>query len=1678
MSVTENRIVKMIFDNAQFKKAATETSGQLTALDKQVATAGKGTGLLDMGKAMDTVKVKASAMQIATVTAIANIANRAVNAGITMAKSLSIDPIKQGFDEYELKMKSIQTILSNTKGETLASVTAELNKLNEYSDKTIYNFANMTQNIGKMATAGIDLQVATDVVKGFSNMVALAGGDATAAAGALEQFVYGLQAGTIKALDWQSIATRGLGSQSLQQAFYETAKAMGTINDVPVGQTFEEWSKSVGGFKGSLESGWLTADVATKALSVMTGEAKSVEEIMAQGFDRKAAEDLFKIAENAEKSATEVRTFTAFMDTLREQIGSGWSQVFELIIGDFNEATNLFTKMSDATGAALSKFFGYLEAVIKGFDKFGGRTAILETMKNILAPIVALFGLLGRVIKTVFGDGEAGKGAATFAKALQHLTRPLRILGQLISGQITPMEALKRLYEVTSHAIRNFFRWVSELAGPLGDLISTKVPGGENILQFFKDLAREVSNAVDRVKDLIQSGAGIGDIFGGMSFDMPSLPSLPSIGSIFGGGDAAAPIAGLAGGIDAITGKVSDLKDETDGGLFNPDAKLDTSRISDTGDSVDTLRDKLGMTKDEAQSVGEFVGNLFDGLGGRIMDALKGMSMDDLMASFNLAVLSTFLISISRFFNTLSKSFEGFVGTGEAVNGILESAGNALGSFQTAARAKLITAIAIAIGILAVSLWLLSKIPMDKMVSGLFGMAGIMLIMKVGVDSISKAAERMEGKGTALKLTGLSLALLALGFAVLTLSAAFLILEKVDWSAMLKGLITIVVVMKSIEKLGDLGKNAAKNMMAGAFAISAIAGSMLLLAGALLLFKLVDWESMLKAGLVIGVLTVVLTLLGKVPAEALAKAGGAMLATSVGMLALANALLIFGLVEWDAMIKAGVALAALTASLAVLSIVGNPVTVAGVIGLSLAMIGLATAGLIFNKVDWSSIGKLALVLGILVVAFAGFLAVMTIFTPVLVVLSAFAGSLALLALAITGLTLAFALVFPLLAMGAGAFAAFATGAAVAFAVFIQTLALQAPIIKDSFLKILQTLIDGIVEAVPMVIDGVKRLWEAIKNEFSGGGGGGGKQAFMGQQGKSWIEKLGDGISKMIPAIVKKGAELLGKFLVGLASRAKSIGAKGAELVANLINGIASRIGGVVDAAVNLVVKFAAGLGANLGKIVTAGIKLISDFLHALAAGIRGGAGAIGGGIKDVLDAMRDVGVDMVKGLMNGIGDMFDDAMGKIGDLASGMINKAKGILKIFSPSRVFKSIGKFLVEGLTQGIQENAASAITSVASMVGGQIAVASQYMSEFVQQLDQQAIAAQAKADGLARAAETARKLADQAASAADKTKGKGDDKRAKKSQNAAEKLADKADAATKAATRAEERAAAAVAAEERKAQFAEADTFDKAKMRSEDAQASMDAAKLAERRAAASLTEARALERQAKADGVSKKQRREMLKQAEELRKAAERQAKGADSALAEAQAAAADALRYQRQAGDEAAAAFQKQFEKEAQDDAAADAFEKMSLEEKAAERRRQAAALQAQAEKDLAEAKVLAYTDLEAANDLAQQAMEQADRARDYLKEAADYDNQIAQGTGQVNADTGSRVVNLDATEAAAIAFNKFNDTYSDAAAAAAAGSGPEFNQYITSPEALPPSEIYRHTHNLFSFAADRLQPTP
>ena len=286
--VVDERVVEMRFDNKDFEK---NVSTSMSTIDKlknalnfkgaakgldSVSTAAKSVNLSGLEKSIDSVKVKFDALQIAGVTALANITNSIISTGRNMVSQFTIDPITDGFREYELQLNSVQTIMANTasKGTTIEQVTDALNELNTYADKTIYNFSEMTRNIGTFTAAGVDLDTSVSAIKGIANLAAMSGSSSAQAATAMYQLSQALAAGRVSLMDWNSVVNAGMGGEQFQNALKRTARNMGIAVDDIVAK--------YGSFRESLTEGqWLTTDVLTETLKQLSG-AYTEADLMAQ----------------------------------------------------------------------------------------------------------------------------------------------------------------------------------------------------------------------------------------------------------------------------------------------------------------------------------------------------------------------------------------------------------------------------------------------------------------------------------------------------------------------------------------------------------------------------------------------------------------------------------------------------------------------------------------------------------------------------------------------------------------------------------------------------------------------------------------------------------------------------------------------------------------------------------------------------------------------------------------------------------------------------------------------------------------------------------------------------------------------------------------------------------------------------------------------------------------------------------------------------------------------------------------------------------------------------------------------------------------------------------------------------------------------------------------------------
>lgn len=365
----DERVVEMRFDNAQFEKNVSTTMSTLEKLKQSLNLTGAAKGFEDINAAakkidmnglansVDTVGLKFNALYTIADQTLRNITNRVEQVIERTLKMFTIEPVTTGFNEYELKMGSVQTIMAST-GESLDTVNRYLNELNEYSDRTIYSFSDMTQNIGKFTNAGVKLEDAVLAIKGISNEAAVSGANANEASRAMYNFAQALSAGYVKLIDWKSIENANMATVEFKKYLLEAAEAAGTVEKQAngmykvlstnaQGSTFDQLIDATHYFNDSLNYQWMTTDALVNTLKAYADETTD-------------------IGKKAYASAQDIKTFSQMMDTLKESAQSGWAMTWELIIGDFETAKKTWTVVGQTIGAMIDSMSDSRNNLLKG----------------------------------------------------------------------------------------------------------------------------------------------------------------------------------------------------------------------------------------------------------------------------------------------------------------------------------------------------------------------------------------------------------------------------------------------------------------------------------------------------------------------------------------------------------------------------------------------------------------------------------------------------------------------------------------------------------------------------------------------------------------------------------------------------------------------------------------------------------------------------------------------------------------------------------------------------------------------------------------------------------------------------------------------------------------------------------------------------------------------------------------------------------------------------------------------------------------------------------------------------------------------------------------------------------------------------------------------------------------
>lgn len=446
MSTIEDKVVSLKFDNKQFQSGVSESLQSVEKLNTGLKMEGATQGLdnvansarrLTFGEAISGAGNLISNMSVLGVSGIAalgGIASKAVSVGADLIKSLSIEPALDGFQEYEMQLNSVQTILANTasKGEDINSVNAALDELNTYADQTIYSFSEMTRNIGTFTAAGVGLKDSVSAIKGLSNLAAASGSTSAQASTAMYQLSQAIATGTVRLMDWNSVVNAGMGGEQFQEALKRTARIHGEAVDEAIAKE--------GSFRDSLQDGWLTSEVMLETLSLMTGDY-SEEAIRAMGYTEEETQAIMEFAETAKGAATHIKTFSQLVGTVKEELGSGWATTWRIVLGDFEEAEQLWTSIGNVITSKISDISSARNKMLLEWKELGGRDELLRGLKNsfeaLIKPIQAIGNAFGRVF-----SGPSAQGLYNVTKAFADFTATLVMNDRTMEVITSAFEAL------------------------------------------------------------------------------------------------------------------------------------------------------------------------------------------------------------------------------------------------------------------------------------------------------------------------------------------------------------------------------------------------------------------------------------------------------------------------------------------------------------------------------------------------------------------------------------------------------------------------------------------------------------------------------------------------------------------------------------------------------------------------------------------------------------------------------------------------------------------------------------------------------------------------------------------------------------------------------------------------------------------------------------------------------------------------------------------------------------------------------------------------------------------------------------------------------------------------------------------------------------------------------------
>lgn len=1373
----DERVVEMRFNNALFESKVQQTMRSLAALNEKLMFKGAEKGFEKVSdssekvkfnallNALDNLSQKFSAVEVIGVTALMRITNQAVDAGERLVKALSLDPIISGFQEYETQINAVQTILANTssKGTTLDQVNAALDELNHYADLTIYNFTEMTRNIGTFTAAGVDLNTSVSAIKGIANLAAVSGSTSQQASTAMYQFSQALASGTVKLQDWNSVVNAGMGGQVFQDALKETARVHGIAIDSMI--------KKEGSFRETLSKGWLTSSILTETLQKFTGDLNE-ETLKSIGYTDEQIKKIMEMGKTANDAATKVKTFSQLKDTLTEALQSGWTQTWQTIIGDFEEAKELFTRFSDVFSDLINKSSEARNTVLAGGLNTGWQqlsTALGDSADFYSQMLEKVMLANGSISQKQIDDAgsfvkalqQGGVSAEQLQNGLKESYKQLSVLGALSDDALkakkldpAQVRSLAKSFEEVNQKVADGSLDLDIYSKKIGELSGREhlIESIWNVFEALEKVVEPVARAwqkifspitADQIYNIAKSideftaKLSISDetadkiertfsgIFAVLNVWKNMLLTVSKVlGEVF---NAVSP---LAGGFLSITASLGDclvemanavnnsktFKTTLDGihwiiGKVSEGMQTFAGVLTDVSNNVSVVFDPLKTLGEWFENFISFItpklkwladkiGEIFEELGSGASGAFGNLNGNALWGFANAGMIAGLIAGIKGFLEAFKDIGSTVKDTIGGVAELLNKLGEAVTAWKNNKNAETLKTISTAVAILAGSLVVLSMVKPERLAASTGAMIALFAELLVALAIYDEIAKKTKKVGKGTS----SMVVMAAG--VLILTSALKKISEIETEKLLTSVIALGAVMAELVAAQVAISKWAKDGAKHAMSMLAMAAAVRVLAEAVEQLADLGWDGIEKG------LIAVAGLLAEVAAfSGLSNFGGLTAGKAVGILILAAALSVleksvsaFSKMPVDELQNGIGVLGAILGEIAVFSMLSNPAE--HVLSTATALT-ILSGGLLILSNALANLGGMTLgQIGVALAAMAGGLIEMG------VALTLVKGSLGSATSFLIMSVVLNALVSPLKSLGEMSLeeighGLLAVGGALGiFAIAVGTMSLAGPIViaVSAALSLLAgsfALLLGTMAAVSLMPLRVEALVVALGT-------------------------LGSAIGVFIAGVI-----------AGLGTAAGSIAIAIAEIIVAVCNAIAQAVPAIgnalaqlIVAICNVIVQCSEPIGQALFTLGTVVIQTIIDLIAWAWDG-----GGEGGGIKGALSELLGNivawlsehlnPINLFGGLLGTISGFF----GKIGEymsqgLANGLntgasvqianngvqtlCNKVKDFFRnafgINSPSTWMRELGQWFAPGLINGLNGTASIAKLNAGTKVFGE--------------------------------------------------------------------------------------------------------------------------------------------------------------------------------------------------------------------------------------------------------------------------------------------------------------------------------------------------------------------------------------